>query len=242
MSDPIIEEFVERARNVSVSEAAERLNIKLGRKEHIGACPRCGGKDRFSINGVKNVFNCRNCGGGRDGIGLMAHFHNLDLRDRVGFLEACAAALNEDIPEGGERETDEQRAERLERIAQLKADNERKNREKEAGENRFRDIEVSKARGIYGNAQDLRSSGFSYASELFQYLRLRTGFEPHPGVLDHIRFAPAHSYWHGKDEMGRAASPHMGPAMIAPFVAADGSVTGCHETWIDLGNARNTGR
>ncbi|MBD9390145.1 hypothetical protein IB237_23370 [Agrobacterium sp. AGB01] len=234
MSNPAIEEFVEKARNVTVSEAADRLGIKLGRNEYTGACPRCGGKDRFSINGTKNVYNCRNCGGGRDGIALMAHVHNLDVRDRAGFLEACAAALGEDIPEGGERETDEQRQSRLERIAAIKAENERKFQQKQAEENRFREIEVGKARGIYQHAIDLRSAGLTAGEALRRYLALRTGFEPHPAIHDYIRFAPDHSYWHGTDELGRKTSPWQGPAMIAPFMLMDGTVTGCHETWIDI--------
>lgn len=237
MTNPAIEEFVERARNVTVSEAAERLGIKLGRNEYTSACPRCGGNDRFSINGSKNVYNCRGCGGGRDGIGLMAHFHNLDLRDKAGFLEACSAVLGEEIPEGGERETDEQKAGRLAHIADLKADNERKNLEKEADQNRYRDIEVQKARGIYLNARPCKNPGFSACMEMYQYLHLRTGFYPHTGVLDHLRFSWAHSYWHGVDEMGRKASPWQGPAMIAAFIAPNGDITGCHETWIDLDNA-----
>ncbi|NTF32320.1 DUF7146 domain-containing protein [Rhizobium skierniewicense] len=234
MTNLALDEFIERARNVTVSEAADRLGIKLGRNEYTAACPRCGGTDRFSINGTKNVFNCRNCGGGRDGIALMAHFHNLDLRDGAGFLEACAAVLGEDIPEGGERETDAQRHDRLDRIAALKAENERKNKNKEADENRYRDIEVGRARGIYDNALDLRRNVSGLHVELFDYLRLRTGFQMHFGILDHIRFAPNHSYWHGTDEMGRKASPWQGPAMIAPFVSPSNIITGCHETWIDL--------
>lgn len=239
MIDPAIEEFVERARAVSVSEAAGRLGIKLGRNEYTGPCPRCGGDDRFSINGQKNVFNCRGCSGGRDAIGLMAHFHNLDLRDRAQFLEACAETLGEEIPEGGERESDEQRAERHARIAALKAENEQKNQKKTDDQNRFRELEVSRAHGIYSSALNLSKERASVrsSSQLAAYLQRRTGFEMHPGVFDHVRLSPDHSYWHGKDEMGRMASPWQGPAMIAAFVSPAGAVTGCHETWIDLANA-----
>ncbi len=233
MTNPALEEFVERARNVTVSEAAARLGINLGRNEYTAACPRCGGTDRFSINGGKNVYNCRSCGGGRDGIALMAHVHDLDVRDKAGFLEACAAALGEDIPEGGERETDEQRSERHARIAALKAENERKAQAKRADENRFRDLEINRSRGIYEHALDVRKVQ-AESTDLFEYLRLRTGFVMDIGIGQHIRFAPAHSYWHGTDERGNKESPWQGPAMIAPFVLLDGTVTGCHETWIDL--------
>lgn len=80
-----IDEFVKRAKAVTVSQAAALLGYKLGKQEYAGPCPRCGqGKDRFSINAGKQVFNCRSCGGGRDGIGLMAHVHDLDMKSRTG--------------------------------------------------------------------------------------------------------------------------------------------------------------
>jgi hypothetical protein len=31
--------------------------------EWFGPCPNCGGRDRFSVNTKKQVFNCRGCGG-----------------------------------------------------------------------------------------------------------------------------------------------------------------------------------
>jgi phage/plasmid primase-like uncharacterized protein len=58
MSDP-----VEAARAVSIVAEADRRGIKLRRCGHelIGPCPRCGGRDRFSINASKNCWNCRQC-------------------------------------------------------------------------------------------------------------------------------------------------------------------------------------
>ncbi|MDX0789673.1 hypothetical protein GOD70_24600 [Sinorhizobium medicae] len=227
-----IDEFVERAKAVTVSQAAALLGYKLGKQEYAGPCPRCGqGKDRFSINGGKQVFNCRSCGGGRDGIGLMAHVHDLDLKSRTGFLEACSAALgNEPIPEGGERETDEERSARLARLDNIKAQAAKDAQEAAEKQAAFREREVNKARGIYLGATLITAE---HGGVLREYLRRRTGFAMPQGVFENIRFSARHTYWQ-RDEFGRQAEHYCGPAMIAPFVTLEGRITGCHETWIDL--------
>lgn len=232
-----IDDFIERAKKVTVAQAAALLGYKLGKQEYTGPCPRCGqGKDRFSINSGKQVFNCRTCGGGRDGIGLMAHVHDLDLRSREGFLEACSAALaGEPIPEGGERESEEQRKARLDRLDAIRAqaaEDEKAEAEKQAA---FREAAVKKARGIYFNAS-LVDAGCG--GTVREYLRRRTGFVMPEGVFENIRYHDRHTYWNkGKDEFGRSKEIYCGPAMIAPFVTIEGKITGCHETWIDLSRA-----
>ena len=60
----------------SVFDAAKRLGAKLrqaGACEFAGPCPLCGGRDRFSINTKKDVFNCRGCGVGGDAVDLVRH-------------------------------------------------------------------------------------------------------------------------------------------------------------------------
>ena len=237
MSNEAIEDFIARAKRVTVVQAALLKNYKLGKAEFTGPCPRCAqGTDRFSINATKQVFNCRSCGGGRDGIAFMAHILDLNLRDRTEFLEACSAALaNEPIPEGGERETDEQRQARLSRLDAVRAQAERDNQADEEKTAAFREAAVKKARGIYLNASPVVESN---ARPLREYLRLRTGFDMPNGVFENIRYHDRHTYWLSeKDDLGRNLELHCGPAMIAPFVTIGGMVTGCHETWIDLGNA-----
>ena len=68
-----------------IRDTAQRLGAKLkrsGPKEFVGPCPACGGTDRFSINVVKNVWNCRQCVKGGDAIELARHVHG------CGFIEA----------------------------------------------------------------------------------------------------------------------------------------------------------
>jgi hypothetical protein len=54
---------IERASAVRIEDETERRGIKLiGQIDRCGPCPLCGGRDRFSINIRKQVFNCRGCG------------------------------------------------------------------------------------------------------------------------------------------------------------------------------------
>ncbi len=72
MSDrsPEMDAFVAEARGVGILDAFSRCGhsvsrLRGSRDEYVGPCPACGGKDRFSLNSRKNVFNCRGFGGGR---------------------------------------------------------------------------------------------------------------------------------------------------------------------------------
>ena len=84
------EQWATRAREVPIEDELTRRGIKLrGKIERSGPCPKCGGDDRFSINIVKQVFNCRGCGLGGDVIHLVQHL------DGVDFATACATLANE---------------------------------------------------------------------------------------------------------------------------------------------------
>jgi len=67
---------VEEARARDMIKVAQSHGAKLSRYGHsgefVGPCPVCDtGRDRFSINSKKGVFNCRVCGkGGRGAVDL----------------------------------------------------------------------------------------------------------------------------------------------------------------------------
>ena len=66
MTETRREEWMDRARATRLEAEATKRGIKLrkgGRNELVGACPRCGGDDRFSINTKDQLFNCRGCNG-----------------------------------------------------------------------------------------------------------------------------------------------------------------------------------
>jgi hypothetical protein len=73
MSAPIdFAEMIARSRTVPIERELERRGIELrGRIDLCGPCPVCGGRDRFSVNVKRQVWNCRGCGLGGDVIALV---------------------------------------------------------------------------------------------------------------------------------------------------------------------------
>lgn len=94
---PLIDDdTVNRARAVPVGTALARLapghRLRRTGAELVGACPRCGGRDRFAIHLRKGVWNCRRCEVGGDAIALAMNLTG------VGFVEAVAALAGENPP------------------------------------------------------------------------------------------------------------------------------------------------
>ena len=58
--------LIDVAKSVPIEAEIARRGIKLiGRgPERYGPCPVCGGRDRFSINTSKKIWNCRGCSKG----------------------------------------------------------------------------------------------------------------------------------------------------------------------------------
>ena len=72
-----------------ILEVAERLGARLkrvGALEYQGPCPACGGRDRFSINTAKGVFNCRNCCVGGDAVALVRHVLGFGFNEALQFI------------------------------------------------------------------------------------------------------------------------------------------------------------
>lgn len=105
MSAAAFKDLIARARAVTLEAEIERRGIALrGHIERCGPCPRCGGRDRFSINVNKQVWNCRGCGVGRDVIKLVEH---LDGRDLTGAVKQLVgdAPLSPLAPEAAAAQT-----------------------------------------------------------------------------------------------------------------------------------------
>ncbi len=220
-----ISTFIEDARAITIADAAQRLNLKYNPRgsEHPQPCPACGGKDTFAFNTQKNKWNCRQGGiGGNDAIGMAAHVHGLNVRNREGLLEACSILLGQPIPEGGERESDEDRASRMERLEEQRRRNAELQDEQAKSQANYREIERNKARGIYRRASTLYSASAPHGRF---YLMARGACAPES---EWLRVGTSVPYWHGDQLL------HEGPAMIAPIIGPDLGVIGCHITWIDL--------
>jgi phage/plasmid primase-like uncharacterized protein len=90
---------IDRARSVTIqSVLAQRRLLACMRRhgaEYIGPCPRCGGKDRFSVSIRKQAWNCRQCKPGTkitgNVIGLVCWL------DGVEFVEAIEILLGERV-------------------------------------------------------------------------------------------------------------------------------------------------
>jgi phage/plasmid primase-like uncharacterized protein len=75
---------IERARSARIEDEIARRGITLEPRgaERIGRCPVCGGRDRFSINIRKQVFNCRGAVGGNV-IALVQHLDGCNFVNAV---------------------------------------------------------------------------------------------------------------------------------------------------------------
>jgi putative DNA primase/helicase len=95
-------EAVERARATPIEFAVQRVGLQLRKittTELAGACPRCGGKDRFSVNIRKNVFNCRGCGIGGDTLGLVMFATSIGFGGAAQILRGASIATAAPVPQ-----------------------------------------------------------------------------------------------------------------------------------------------
>jgi hypothetical protein len=78
-----------KQRTANILDVAVRLGARFTKHfdaEHIGPCPKCGGRDRFSINVTKGIFNCRGCGTGGDDIALVRHVSGASYPEAYEFV------------------------------------------------------------------------------------------------------------------------------------------------------------
>jgi CHC2 zinc finger/Toprim domain len=83
---------IDVARHIDVGQIIGERGIKLtGRSPELcGPCPQCGGKDRFSINFKKQVFNCRGCGAkGGGSVDLVMFLDGCDFSGAIEALTGC---------------------------------------------------------------------------------------------------------------------------------------------------------
>lgn len=236
--DPDFEGWVQKARDARIEHVAEALGLRIPpRGEYQGPCPTCGGKDRFSINTKKQVFNCRGAKGG-DVIEMVMHVNGSD------FVQACEFINEEPPPRRGptarprdpavERERrEERRDEEIARGRQESADLHRK-------------IEAATAlfeRGyLFGQEFPIGPIDGTMAED---YLEAR-GIPLRAISAHDLRFVRALPYKGFPDRPG-AFSENGRPlvdeevelgayhCMIAAVRDAQGRVTGVHRTYLDSG-------
>jgi len=140
-ADQAFEGWVQRAKDADIVKTMERLGIKLKRagSEFVGPCPKCGGKDRFSINPKKQVFNCRGAEGGGV-INMVMHCTG------VAFLTAVETITGDPPPRGRSREMTE---EEKRSFAKAKADAERRHQQQERESRERNERRARSAAGVW---------------------------------------------------------------------------------------------
>jgi hypothetical protein len=75
--------------NAPIEFVVAKLGLQLKRqgRELVGPCPVCGGHDRFAVSIAKQLWNCRGCSKGGDGIGLIRHVEGCSYREAVTLLK-----------------------------------------------------------------------------------------------------------------------------------------------------------
>ncbi|HWL06746.1 MAG TPA: CHC2 zinc finger domain-containing protein [Xanthobacteraceae bacterium] len=171
---PEFEQWVQRAREVSILDAAVARGAQLKRagREYFGPCVHCAGRDRFSINVVKQIFNCRGSVGG-DVIKMVEHL------DGVSFMEAVQTLTGEPPP-GAEAKplSDAEKQARERRRRQNEAAQRAREEQDEADETR----QQEKAAGFWRGAKPIAGT----LAEV--YLNARGIPTPDDGWPDCFRF------------------------------------------------------
>jgi CHC2-type zinc finger protein/Toprim domain-containing protein len=121
--------FVDIAKATPIeTEVARRggLGLKRMGAELIGACPQCGGRDRFAVSIRKQILLCRGCGRSGDVIAFVQHVDQCDFKEAVRILAgdetrpvapvAKQAQPSAKPTEAKEKESDQEKTERALRI------------------------------------------------------------------------------------------------------------------------------
>jgi len=228
---PELETLKQLALQTSTAQWARDQGWKLRQtgNELIGPCPKCGGIDRFGINLTTGAWNCRHCGvGGGDVIFLVQHVEGLTFVLALERITGRTPAAPIDPAE----------------LAKVRAENEQREREKAAENDRYREAARRTAYEIWVERAHKPSWPVSSdGSTTPRYLK-RRGIDL--GCADHewvhgdeilLREIDEHP-WREQftDERGYKAwrTIASAPAMIAPVQLADGKFGAVHQTWIDL--------
>jgi Toprim domain/CHC2 zinc finger len=78
--------IIDVAKSVRVEDEIARrggLGLKRMGAELIGACPVCGGRDRFAVSIRKQCFLCRGCGRSGDVVAMVQHLDGVDFKIAV---------------------------------------------------------------------------------------------------------------------------------------------------------------
>jgi putative DNA primase/helicase len=112
-------ELIEQARGVRIEDEVARRGIMLRGHgiDRCGACPVCGGHDRFAINARKQVFICRRCRAFGDVITMVQHLDGCDFAEAVKTL--TGDELRRTVSPAASKKTDDYEREQHRKAAWL---------------------------------------------------------------------------------------------------------------------------
>lgn len=221
MTDPEFEAWVQRARDVPVQHVADMLGARLRRAggELVGACPHCGGDDRFAVNVRDQVFVCRGSGAGGDGISMVQHVNGCEFTAAVEYIvqepppRRDSKAEPEPINHASEKERRDDRRE-----------HDRAEQEKRQAE------EARKA----SDAERLLDKGVPiFGTHAEAYFRARK-ITVSGHLFEGCRFIASLAY-RGYRQDGEDREDVLGewPCILWPMVDTIGRVVGVHRTYLD---------
>jgi hypothetical protein len=201
----------------------KRWTLTKGR-DRSGPCPKCGGTDRFSINTVKNLFNCRGCGISGEGV-IKLVMETEDLE----FVAACERITGRkaEAPIDPERAAENARA------------LEEKKRQDDAVAEEYRRKAREAGNWIYGSGRVPSAAG-----PVRGYLAMRALEFRGIAALDQLPVRERLDLPYVESSgRGGYETLHTGPAMMWPILLPArlvqpgdplGRFGGVHQTWIDL--------
>lgn len=220
---PEFEAWADQARGRKVDEVCfdryKALKVKKSPEGYTGACPKCGGEDRFSISIKKNVWHCRHCDKGGDAIALVMNVEDLSFVDAVTEITGEAPPRQEKgepqdlAPNPVARERQEERREQ-------------DIRQETAEEAKHRRL-MADVLAVWEAAQPFPGSGAE------RYLKGR-GITLTASQAADLRFAPVMDYrgYAGDDAEDEDVLGSY-PVMVAAIRDVDGALIGVHRTYLD---------
>jgi putative DNA primase/helicase len=227
--DEAFEAWRRRALDADILKIAEsgfvKAKLKKKSREHVGACPMCGGgsnvkgkqraPDGFAVNSKKRVFNCRKAGTGGDVIAMVMHTLG------VPFLAACEMITGEPPPARGSVISEETKK----KSEELKAEADERERRRIEDDNIYRQREIRTCRDIHDRAHPFTGS----SAEIYAGIRGLTFPRAPEGRNAAIKCVEAMPYHVDKETI-----VHRGPAMTASIVNSKRKFQGLHFTYLDL--------
>lgn len=220
--DPDIEAWIDQARSADILEIATQIGARLKRAggEWVGPCPRCNGTDRFAVNAIEQVFNCRGAVGG-DVIKMVEHAANpsadTPFFEAVEIINGCPAPRRESQARPIDPEIARER----------QAERKDQDLAREAAEQQKQERSADRAARIFNDSTPI------LGTQVMEYLR-RRGIVPPLELVADLRFAAGLEY---RGYADRDAEDETGlgvfPCMIAAIRNVAGEITGIHRTYLD---------